>query len=601
MCGFIGFTLDKDLDKYKNILKHRGSDSVSVYRDHNISLLHNRLSIIDLTEDAIQPMVDSDNGNVIVFNGEIYNYKELKKRFRLNCKTHSDTEVILKLYAKLGKNFIDQLKGIFSFVIYDNKSNKLLAFRDRFGVKPFYYKLEENNLSFSSEIKGILDEGIGINYQAVYEYLEFGLLQHNKDTFFSGIYSLNASHYIEYDLSTKKFEKNRYWDVSDNEQNVYNDHEILEYTYELLNDSIKLNLVSDVEVAISLSSGLDSTLLTKLAQNHQQQFKAFTFGFAEQDYDEVIKVKENFALQNLDLYPVYLKSEQMLDALQESIYYFESPLGGLGTLSAYNMIKEVREQNIKVILAGEGSDEVFGGYQYYYPAFFSELSNKEVLRKELQFYNDKHGSDIKLDSQEFQNWVRFSNTKKVLAPDGTTATNSHCGNYFDDYKQQEDSLSEKFSSKLHNVMYQDIFQKKLPKLLHFQDRASMAHSVEARVPFLDHDLVSFVYSLPVNYKIKNAETKYLLKEVLRKKFAYHESRITKHYVATPQREWLKDSKIRDQIIETIRHGVLMKNNLINFDKFYKEYMAYSKSIELGNSFFVWKIINLEYFMEQKWV
>jgi asparagine synthase (glutamine-hydrolysing) len=598
MCGFVVSNIVSNLESLKMILNHRGPDGVATYSDGNVSFLHNRLSIIDIDERSAQPMIDKSNGNIIVFNGEIYNYQELRKIYKLDCVTNSDTEVILKLYSVLGKEFIHKLKGIFSFVIYDIQSKVLLVYRDRFGVKPMFYAIGDGKFSFASEIKGI--ESLSgcsfeLNNQTIYEYLEYGLLHHNTQTFFKGIESLEPSHYIEFSLDSGKYKKIRYYDIKDNVITNLDSKEVLEQSYDLLNNSLKLNLVSDVEVAISLSSGVDSTLLTKLAQNHQQSFKAFTFGFNEKEYDEVRSVRENFNIDNIELYPVFLDKDKMLSTLKESIYYFESPLGGLGTLSSYQMMKEVRKNNIKVVLSGEGSDEIFGGYGYYYPAFLSDLDSIQI-KHELDCYNRKHNSNLQIGSHAFNAWMNSYKTTKVLAPDGTTSDSSHCGSVFEKYRINHQELSQKFLSNLSNSMYQDLFVKKIPKLLHFQDRASMANSVETRVPFLDHSLVEFMYSLPSNYKIKHGESKFLLKEILRKKFNYQEQRSTKHYVATPQREWLKEESIKNEILEQIRYGVLKTNKMINFEKFHKDYTTYSNSNEPGNSFFIWKIINLEYLL-----
>ena len=596
MCGFIGFTKKDDILKYKNVLEHRGPDNVDFYKDEYISLLHNRLSIIDINAEANQPMRDNINGNIIVFNGEIYNYKELKNKYNLTCVTSSDTEVILKLYGILGKNFIDELNGIFAFSIYDISSKKILLYRDRFGIKPLYYTIENNKISFASEIKALVSNDIKFDNQVIYDYLEYGLLEHNNNSFFEGILSVDAGHFMEYSLVSDEYDIKRYWDIDSKQIDHLSKDAVIEKTYDLLSDSLRLNLVSDVEVAISLSSGTDSTLITKLAQKYQQKFKAFTFGFEESEYDEVRRIKENFDLSNIAICPVYLRKDNFLTTLKESLCYFETPLGGVGTLSAYNMMKEVKKQNIKVILAGEGSDEGFSGYKYYYPAFFSDIKNTELLEKELFFYNKRHNTNMKINSQEFNIFLGLIKSNKVLAPDGTTANNSHIGKAIESFKISEQKMINKFSNNLNNLMYQDIYVKKLPKLLHFQDRASMANGIEARVPFLDYRIVEFIYSLRSNFKIKNGETKYLLKEILRQKFGHVEKIQTKHYVSTPQREWLKDKKIRDEILDNVRYGNLIENKLINFNKFYTDYTDFSNEKELGNSFFIWKIINLEFLM-----
>ena len=598
MCGFIGMTGSMDKHEYDKVLNHRGPDNVGFYTNNKVSLIHFRLSIIDISDEANQPFI-SENNNVLIFNGEIYNYKEIIKKYNLKCTTSSDTEVILRLYDTIGLSFINELNGIFSFAIYDNKKDKIFLYRDRFGIKPLYYKFTGKSFSFSSEAKALVTNEDSFNLQTVYEYLELGLTCHNENTFFENIHSLEAAHFIEYDCKKHQMNVFAYWELSnDIYQGSYD--EIVETTYDLLNDSLKLNLVSDVEVAISLSSGTDSTLLTKLAQGHQQDFKAFTFGFNEKDYDEVMRVKQNFDLSNLELYPTYLQKEDMLSTLKESIHFFETPLGGLGTLSAYNMMSEVKKQNIRVILAGEGSDEIFGGYKYYYPAFFNDIKDEELLVKELDYYNHKHKTSLRLGSQECDAFMALPYANKVLAPDGTSSSNSHIGKILEGYQSTQNRVLNRFEGLLANTMYQDMFVKKLPKLLHFQDRSSMAHSVEARVPFLDYRLVEFLYSLPATWKIKNGETKFLLKEILRKKYQYNERVETKHYVATPQREWIKDKSIQKEILETVRYSKINKNGIINFDKFLKDYNDYAQISELGNSFFVWKIINLTYLMENEW-
>ena len=244
MCGFVVSNIVSNLESLKMILNHRGPDGVATYSDGNVSFLHNRLSIIDIDERSAQPMIDKSNGNIIVFNGEIYNYQELRKIYKLDCVTNSDTEVILKLYSVLGKEFIHKLKGIFSFVIYDIQSKVLLVYRDRFGVKPMFYAIGDGKFSFASEIKGI--ESLSgcsfeLNNQTIYEYLEYGLLHHNTQTFFKGIESLEPSHYIEFSLDSGKYKKIRYYDIKDNVITNLDSKEVLEQSYDLLNNSLKLS------------------------------------------------------------------------------------------------------------------------------------------------------------------------------------------------------------------------------------------------------------------------------------------------------------------------------------------------------------------------
>lgn len=610
MCGFIGL-INTDIEKFRQkkealsvVLKHRGPDNVSVFAadSRNIIMIHNRLSIIDLNEEANQPMIDSDNGNVIVFNGEIYNYVELKKEFKdIRWQTSSDTEVILKLYARLGTEAFSYLNGIFAFAIYDKAGDKIILCRDRLGVKPLYYLIEAGYLIFASEAKAILKlYPQAVNLHSVYEYLEYGELCQGEKTFFESVYSLPPAHIMEYSLGLKKGALKRYWDVPVEKKNMP-EGEFLERVFCLLKDSMRLNMVSDVEVAISLSSGIDSASIFHLAKSYSGRLKAFTFGFKEAVYDEVSRVKASGMLFEVEHYPVTMVKNDLFKLLEEAIYYFETPLGGLGTLSSYNMMKTVRSKGIKVILSGEGSDEVFGGYRYYYPAFFKDLEHdKNLLSAELVEYNKRHSCDIQPFSQEYTKLLSALDDRRVYAPDGTAAPGSYTTDSLKSIygTARPCEPAPRFDSHLKNIMYKDLARKKLPKLLHFQDASGMASGVEARVPFLDHRLVELVYSCSGNFIIKNGEGKYLVKKILRDKFGYVDKKATKHYVATPQREWLKCKDIYDSAMENVKYGELAKRGLINVVKFQEDYSRYAQSGELGNSYFIWKVLELEYFFKQ---
>jgi len=609
MCGFIGLIGDNQKglreEGFRDILHHRGPDNVSVIESENVAFIHNRLSIIDLSSEANQPMIDPDTGNILVFNGEIYNYVELKKKYNQICwKTQSDVEVLLKLYGHMGKRFVEELNGIFAFAIYDKTQNKLLLYRDRFGVKPIYYMETGEGLVFSSEIKAILRvHPRDINLRAVYDYLEFGKLAHNRETFFEEIYALEAAHLLEYDLRTGSSKKTCYWDVPFDEFPVeIDEQEAVEKTYDALKDAVRLNMVSDVEVAISLSSGTDSTLILKLAQEHTDKLRAFTFGFDEGEYDEVRRIKEQGLAKDIKLCPTYLKQNQMLPKLKEALYYFETPLGGVGTLAAYNMMAEASDQGVKVLLSGEGSDETFGGYKYYYPAFFKDIEeNEDLLSRELEAYSVAHGHKVASFSREYEQLMGLLDHETVLAPDATSARESHASGFLKNAIAVKDADKAKsFSSNLQRVMYADLAMKKLPKLLHFQDRAGMANSIEVRVPFLDHRLVSFLYNLPGTFKIRNGQGKYLIKKILKDVYGYMDNKKTKHYVSTPQREWMKSKSACEEILDTVKGGKLKEMNLIDYKRFENDYLKYAVSPELGNSFFAWKVINLEYLMRQKW-
>ena len=610
MCGFIGITSetlyikDQIIENAEAILCHRGPDNAMNWRDDNVVFIHNRLSIIDLTEQANQPFVDPDTGNCIIFNGETYNFKKLKKEFSgLGWSTNSDTEVIIKLFSRIGRAFVEKLTGIFAFAIYDKSRHKIFLYRDRFGVKPLYFHLSADSFIFASEVKGIsFFKPTGHSNEAIAAYLEYGSLANDSNTFFENVFSLPPAHFLEYDMAAHRISIHRYWDIGYGESCFGdNEQEVFAKVKELLKRSIRLNLVSDVEIGVSLSSGTDSTFLLKSIQKESNtRFKAFTFGFDDPAYDEVIRVQKNEHLRDIELQPVYLKKESMLEVLKEAIYFSETPVGDLGALSAYHMMKAVRNAGIKVMLAGEGSDEVFCGYKYYYPAFFIDIEHElQLLKKELKCYSEYHDTPTELFSTEYDQLISLVKRRNVLAPDGTSAAKTHIHDEFHRFIRTRPQRKMRiFCSKLKEIMYRDLTEKKLPKLLHFQDRASSASGIETRVPYLDQNLIDYIYGLPVTYKIRNGQNKYILRQLLKNEFGFIENSRIKHYVATPQREWIKDTRTRDQILESVRYGKLTENKVIDFDRFQKDYIEYSNSDELGNSFFVWKIIELEYLLNQ---
>lgn len=607
MCGFIGvYSKNSSSIKYsesqlRRLLHHRGPDHSSLLKADNLLLVHNRLSIIDLSENANQPFISPDTNSILSFNGEIYNYKELKKKYKdINWKTNSDTEVIIRLYDLLGPRFVCELNGIFAFAIYDKRNHKLLLYRDRVGVKPLYCKITNETIYFSSEVRGILYflGNYRPNYKVVYDYIEFGLMCHNEDTFIEGVYRLSPGTYLEVNLDNWQCLKTTYWDIGFIDISHKSESQVYEEALFLLQDSVRLNLVSDVEIGLSLSSGLDSTLLFHLLKEQgAHSLMSFTFGFKENKYDEVSRVGKNNLLALYDHHPVYLHSKKMLDTLKEAIYFFEAPCGGLGSLSVYNMMKSVKDAGIKVMLAGEGADEVFGGYQYYYPAFFKDIEyDSALLSNEIQYYNRAHNKEASYTTGDYKEFAQSVFSDGVMAPDGTSLKSTYCSNellaLIKD-KNKEHKEGQRYLSALKSMMYIDLKKKKVPKLLFFKDRESMANSVETRVPYLDHRLIELMYAVPSKFKIKNGQTKCLARKILSEHFGVTLSTDVKHYVSTPQREWLK-GELYDDIVELLMEGSLIKTKLLQFKNFFSDYKQYREKRELGNSFFVWKLINLEF-------
>jgi len=605
MCGFVG-KLGKQpkaeqISRALAVLKHRGPDGHGVLSNEAISLLHTRLKIIDLSNKATQPMIDSNTGVAIVYNGEIYNYLSLRGKCGTNeFLSQSDTEVVLQLYLTMGIQCVEQLAGMFSFAIWDPRDHSLHLVRDRFGIKPLFLHYSDKGTVFGSEIKPILALGVPClpDMKSIEEYLVTGRLAHNTRTFFQNIQSLPAATITT--IKNGKLEQTEYWTPSILSVGEAISHDPEEHVWELFKQSLQQHLVSDVDVGISLSAGLDSQLITRtlgLIQN--RRFNSFTFGYNDKPYDEIEPVRnKNFGV-DLNYYTDKLLPENMIKDLETAIFQYEMPLGGLGSLSAWHLMSVAEQMGTKVLLSGEGSDEIFGGYQYYYYAYFRDLYRSgqiELLSAELDAFERTHGIRVNLDNPQITKHPLDRST--VRAPDGTRLDTYGYVNkqyFYDEQSSIVPCYTETTYGALKSEMLADVSALKLPKLLCFQDRASMSWGVETRVPFLDHRIIEYVYTLPSNWFIRDGVSKFLPKQILKQRFNIEESIDTKRYVATPQREWLK-GQLFDSTSTYIKEGVLANSGLLDYAQFGRDYQQYAQSHSLGNSFFVWKVLNMDIFL-----
>ena len=540
MCSIFGIKSKNinTLPKRADLLSHRGPDQSGEYTDYqSIYLAHNRLSIIGLDDSSHQPMRGRD-GSVIVFNGEIYNYQDLKKNELGDYpfKSNSDTEVILALYEKYGIDCLQYLRGMFAFAIWDQKQDLLFCARDRFGIKPFYYTQADDELVFASEMKGILPflEDIQTNSDALSEYFTFQYTL-GEETLFRDINQLMPGQFLTYKNNQLHIKK--YWDVKyqiDYEHSEKYFEEKLEY---FLKDSIKYHQVSDVPVGSYLSGGIDSSLVTVLANDQNPNFYgAFHGRFTDyQGYDE--STYANAATDAVDkkLFMIDITAQDFIDNISKVIYHLDTPVAGPGAFPQY-MVSKLASEHVKVVLGGQGGDELFGGYARYIIAYFEQCikaaiegthkNGNFVVTPEsiipnltlLQEYKPlmksfwKEGLFEPLDERYFRLIDRSNDTN------GEVDWNLFC----------KDKLLEKFKSIFNshdNVSKEAYFDKMthfdfkclLPALLHVEDRMSMAHGLESRVPFLDHPLVEFAATIPADIKFPGGKMKNLLKEVFKEK------------------------------------------------------------------------------------
>ncbi len=508
MCGIAGILGENAksnvIDDMLMVQHHRGPDYKGKWLENDVALGHNRLSIIDLSNSANQPFSDNTKRYTIVFNGEIYNYIELRKKLKSSYKfqTSSDTEVLLAAFIFWGKDCLKHLNGMFSFAIYDNKSKSLFAARDRFGVKPFFYHKSNDSFYFSSEIKAIHAAGIKKkpNEEIWASYFAYGSYGMPDETFWEDIHQLPGGHYLELKNSTLSISK---WYVFEEEVKKFDEkipfNDVKEKYAALLKNSIELRFRADVSVGFNISGGLDSsTLLVFVNQMEgKENINAYTFYTGHKDYDELFWVKEMINATQNPLNKVLLTVDHFTKEIDFLTHIQDEPCGGIPTIAYSKIFKEARKDDVIVLLDGQGMDEQWAGYDYY-------------LKKNDQLIQGMEGSPFK---------------KNVLSKEFLS-------------KAKKPSYPTPFENELLNKQYRDLFYTKIPRALRFNDRVSMAYSTELREPFLDYRLVEYAFAQPYEYKIKDGIQKYLLRELVSE---YLDDSITnspKRPLQTPQREWL---------------------------------------------------------------
>ena len=598
MCGFVGF-VDKTKDKEKTIkkmadlIKHRGPDSDGYYTDDDIALGFRRLSIIDL-EGGTQPIYNEEKNKLIFFNGEIYNYKYLKEDLiekGHKFSTNTDTEVVLHGYEEYKEDFLLMLRGMFAFVIYDLKTKELFGARDFYGIKPLYYAQMKDSFMFGSEIKSFLGHPKfkkELNRDMLEQYLTFQYSV-GSDTFFKNVYKLIPGHYFKY--KNGKLDIKRYYEIKFEPNNERTLEEWEKGIREVIDDSILAHKVSDVEVGSFLSSGVDSSLIATLSNVD----KTFTVGYSNKKYSEIDYAKDLSKKINVTNISKEITKEEYFEKFPMIEYYFDEPLADPSAVALY-FVANIASQHVKVALSGEGSDEIFGGYNIYYepysvswyykiPYFIRRFIGICVypLRHHRGF-NFLYRRSRKLEDRYIGNAFMFEpvEVKKILTyktgkktyKDFTKPFYDKCKNYDDVTKMQ----------------YIDFNFWLIGDILLKADKMSMANSLEVRVPYLDRILINYAKELPTKYKIKDGQTKYAFRkvanEVLESKFADKK----KLGFPVPIREWIKEEDIYNKIKDTFsRSSEFFKvDEIIKLlDEHKEEKKDNSRKIWTIYSFLVW--------------
>ena len=589
MCGISGIInkniskVDrKEIQKINDLIAHRGPDSEGFYFEKNFAFGHRRLSILDLSIDGHQPMHYLDK-YTITYNGEVYNYLEIREELikdGYKFISNTDTEVILASYDKWGENCVNRFNGMWAFAIYDKEKEIIFCSRDRFGVKPFYYTQVENKFIFGSEIKQLLEfyEKRFVNKKILMDFLIIGYENHTNETFFENIFKLQESHNLIYDLRKNTFQIKRYYDIKKYEINLDEDKSISIYKSKL-NDSIALRLRSDVKVGTCLSGGLDSSSIAAIASNMyrknlNEKFIAIHAKSSENDSDESFFAKEVATSCNLDLKIVEPTKDEFVNSINDVIYTQEEPFGGPSIFMQYFVMKKAKEIGCTVLLDGQGGDETLVGYERYYPSYLMSLGFFNLIK---EFFNSSKNSKLS-KKQLFAYFVYF--TKAKIRIKRLQVKNSFIkAKYFNLASFDILEKNSKNYLNLFKLQHQEIFYTQMPHLLRYEDRNSMRHSIETRLPFIDFRVVETVLSINNKYKIKDGWTKYILRRTIDKILPNSIVwRKNKFGFEAPTKCWI--DAIDSEIIEAVNKSIILDEILNTIDL---------KKLDLTQK---WKLFNI---------
>lgn len=595
MCGFAGFTgyIDNGEEVLTNMMNkiiHRGPDSAGQHIDGKAYLGFRRLSIIDL-DNGSQPMYNEDKKIVITFNGEIYNYQELRKDLIEKGHTfanNSDTEVLIHAYEEYGEDMLNKLRGMFAFVIWDSEKETLFGARDFFGIKPFYYAMIDGNLVFGSEIKSILEyPGYikEVNETALENYLTF---QYSvlEETFFKGIYKLMPAHFLKF--QDGKLDVKRYWTPSFQEDESKSLDEFVNEIDAAMHDSVEHHKISDVEVGSFLSSGVDSSYVAATFNGD----KTFTVGFDYEKYNEIDYAKSLSEKIHIDNYSKLVSSEEYWGAISKIQYHMDEPLADPSAIALY-FVSQTAAKHVKVSMSGEGADEFFGGYNIYHEPIDLAKFQKLPLSLRKTFARCAAALPFKFKGKNFLiraskpvedrfigNAFMFTEKErnKILKnPTGKYHHTEITKPFYDQVKDQNDVTK---------MQYIDINFWLIGDILLKADKMSMAHSLEVRVPFLDREVFDVARTIPVKYKVNKQNTKYAMRMAAHRYLPDMVAEKKKLGFPVPIRIWLKDEKYYNIIKKAFQSAAA--NQYFNTKELIK-YLDDHKAGKADNSRKIWTV------------
>lgn len=607
MCGIAGCivksgTVSKELfEKMVDIVKHRGPNARGSWYEGNVAIGHRRLSIIDLSDDGCQPLLYKDR-YVLSYNGEIYNYLELKAELKskgYSFKTETDTEVLAAMYDCYKEDCLHRLNGMWAFILYDRQNKTIFCARDRFGIKPFYYWCDDNKFLIASEIKQILlmlDSEVYANVPKLKEFLVCGDLDFSEETMFEGIKQLSGGTKLVFDVTNFQLGVKQYYDLSKvKEQKISYENACIQFQKKF-ERAVKLRMRADVNIGYCLSGGLDSSAIVCMADRMTENVQyAISSCFEDERYDEQEYIDEVIANTQVKSCKIFPEEKKLFEELDKVIWHMDEPFGSTSIFAQWNVFQEAGRKNLQVMLDGQGADEQLAGYTGYYSVLFAWCLKKGKLFKFIREWN--YYKKFRVETKtEISPWsILASALAGVLIPDCVMRglKKKFFYPHFDLPFSKEMIVKIQEARNLCPVNNEkkyilDSMKCGMASLLHYEDRDSMAHSIESRIPFLDYEFVEFIYSLPFNYKLKDGMTKAVLRKalegILPEKVRLRRSKLG---FVTPEDQWINNNykEFRRELLEACERleGVVEKDRVM-------EWFDQKEGKLKRNNFVVWRII-----------
>ena len=637
MCGIVGFidsvARSDTIADMLRVVEHRGPDDQGVYiddaHDKVVHLGHARLSIQDLSPLGHQPLISENEDYIITYNGEVYNFNAIREKLATlgyNFISTSDTEVILNAFIEWGIEAVERFIGMFAFAIYSKSDRQLTLVRDRAGVKPLYYFLDENHFMFASEIKSLMrhpDYSKHINKEILPFYFQFGYIP-APHAIFTDTYKLLPGHYMVLDVDTFDYEIKKYWDVTDfylREKTTKSENEIIGDIHSLLIDACQLRMVSDVPVGIFLSGGYDSSLVTALLQStSQEQLSTFTIGFEEKEYDEAVHARGIADYLGTKHTEHYFSEKEMLDLIDKLPWYYDEPFADASALPTI-LVSQLARHDVTVALSADGGDEAFFGYSKYFAMEKVEKLNAMkllLLRAAVKCLSvdtvkminsmlpaAKRQSNIEEKFLKFKHAIecagsaeRFIEASSMVSPE-ILKLFLKIGKYhlfentnFSDMERLKnaDVADMMMAIDYKTFMVDDVLTK--------VDRATMSVSLEGREPLLDHRIVEYLATVPAELKYKNGDGKYLLRQILYKYLPRDLVDKPKSGFTIPLKKWLS-TDLKALVLECLANPVLVEDGIID----YINLLSLKQQVEEGeikHTSLIWTIVSYVMWRE-KWV